>query len=284
MGSDDRLRGPHKEYMTLDPSPKPSGLRITRINPVAASLPGHGLAPERPAGPTRHEVRNLYAVPVLFSATADVPEPLVRVALRGVEEALRAAGTGPQRMLFAGAEAGISADELFEQAVAQRGYRATPFGRQYEIGSLLMAALDQLDHRAPHWPVLLCSQDLYAQRDGWLFGATYSSVPFSVPSVARFMNRRISDEDRELAVARLLRHEVGHMLGLVDRAVDVQELYGLHCTNVCTMRQAVTPLRWIELAREEAEHGVQFCACCQDDLAGYAAQVRPLDELPPEFR
>ena len=94
--------------------------------------------------------------------------------------------------------------------------------------------------------------------------------------MTRFQHGISNREEQILAVKRLLRHEVGHMLGLVERDHHVEDKLGLHCTNICTMRQGLSVPEWLQQAKEEEKHGVQFCSCCMNDLSRNALKIRSL--------
>jgi len=126
--------------------------------------------------------------------------------------------------------------------------------------------VDAIFERLSQWDVLLCNEDLMDQEYGWVFAVTQPQVHVSVVSVARFTNPRLTNSQTILAVNRLLAHEVGHLLGLVERPNETCDKYGKHCANICLMRQAVTPRKWIKLATEEELLGLGFCHSCKDEL------------------
>ena len=86
---------------------------------------------------------------------------------------------------------------------------------------------------------------------------------------AIFSTRRIrllDDEHfRDIALARLARHCLGHALGAVDfsRTVDVARLgLEMHCMNRCVMRHAENADELVAFSLEELEHGWAFCPTC----------------------
>jgi predicted Zn-dependent protease len=120
--------------------------------------------------------------------------------------------------------------------------------------------------------ILVVDADLQTSQ-GWLFGATEAidssvqSVQLSVLSVARSRQLR-TESERSSFLARLARHEFGHAIGLVplDRRTHVVHKIGLHCTNVCSMRQGMSLGEFASLAQEEDSLGVVYCAECLEGL------------------
>jgi len=114
--------------------------------------------------------------------------------------------------------------------------------------------------------VLVVDADLTKEAANFLFGATCPDIG-SVLSVSRLRNIG-SVELRGKVVQRLARHEFGHVLGLVprERRTNVEDKIGLHCTNLCTMRQGMTLEEFGQLTIEEERAGVVFCRECADYL------------------
>jgi hypothetical protein len=98
-------------------------------------------------------------------------------------------------------------------------------------------------------------------------GASFPGTT-AVMSAARV--RTLSDEFvRDLALERLVRHHLGHVLGVPDFGrKDHVERMGLemHCTNLCVMRNASTVEELASLAIEESEMGWPFCERCTREL------------------
>lgn len=97
-----------------------------------------------------------------------------------------------------------------------------------------------------------------------------TSFPGAMAVMSCYRVRRLADEQtRELAMARLVRHNLGHVLGVPQftRRQHVQRL-GLesHCTRRCVMRHAATVKELARLALEEGEMGWPFCEQCTQDL------------------
>lgn len=127
----------------------------------------------------------------------------------------------------------------------------------------------------PHFDLALVEQDLTdfpaplarLRRDHYVLGASYPGTT-AVMSVYRV--RRLSDERvRHSALARLVRHHLGHVLGVPQfgRKEKVQRRgVEMHCTNPCVMRHAGTVDELATLAMEELEMGWPFCDLCTRDL------------------
>lgn len=75
-------------------------------------------------------------------------------------------------------------------------------------------------------------------------------------------------------------HEVGHVFGLVpDSRKEADERIGLHCKDVCTMRQGITvPTDWIRNTGDRLSHG-PFCAHCTSDLREFFTRENQLKRL-----
>ena len=78
--------------------------------------------------------------------------------------------------------------------------------------------------------------------------------------------------DRKLALARLARHSLGHVLEAVPAKRTNAELnFGdWHCLNEgCTMRHAAAAAELLELAHEEDENDPSYCDDCSDAIFGH---------------
>ena len=127
----------------------------------------------------------------------------------------------------------------------------------------------------PHFDLALLDQDLtdFPAAAARLVPERYtlgSSFPGSVAVMSVYHLRSLADETvRTLALERLVRHHLGHVLGIpgFGRRQDVARL-GLetHCTGLCVMRHAATVEELATLALEEAEGGWPYCPACTSDL------------------
>ena len=70
----------------------------------------------------------------------------------------------------------------------------------------------------------------------------------------------------------------GHALGLIpeSRRCNVEDKIGLHCTNLCTMRQGMSRSEFVDLALEEEQAGVTFCSECAQYLESGPANLKVL--------
>ncbi|MBC7235363.1 MAG: hypothetical protein H5T69_05935 [Chloroflexi bacterium] len=97
-----------------------------------------------------------------------------------------------------------------------------------------------------------------------------SSLPGTGAVMSVYRLRQIQDTYiRELSLARLVRHHLGHVLGvpeLTRRQATARLGLELHCTNPCVMRNAATASELTELALEEVEMGWPFCELCTQEL------------------
>jgi len=193
---------------------------------------------------------------IIFQTTNNVPPILIEAGANGLTKAMTLIPGYSTRFLLPKPIVGS-----FQLPKPKQSCR----GPQFDVGRLAETVNSLNNNSGKYWNVVLCNHDLYQTGDGWVFASTIADV-ISVISVARFMNPNLSDSEKDLAVTRLVAHEVGHLLGLVERSYDAVESYGLHCTNVCIMRQALTPKRWIRSALEERESSVDFCASCQGEM------------------
>lgn len=127
----------------------------------------------------------------------------------------------------------------------------------------------------PHFDLALLDQDLTdfpsplarLRPDHYALGSSFPGTT-AVMSVHRV--RALPEErTRDLALARLVRHHLGHVMGIpgFTRKEYVQRM-GLeyHCTNVCVMRHAATVEELAIYALEEAEIGWPFCEECTREL------------------
>ena len=127
----------------------------------------------------------------------------------------------------------------------------------------------------PHLDLALLDQDLTdfpsplarLRPDHYCLGTSFPGRA-AVMSVHRIRN--LADPAvRELALARLVRHHLGHVLGIPQfaRQEQVARLgLEMHCTNRCVMRHAATVEQLAALAVEEVDRGWPFCGHCTRGL------------------
>ena len=127
----------------------------------------------------------------------------------------------------------------------------------------------------PHFDLALLDQDLtdFPSPLAKLRPYHYSlgtSFPGAMAVMSVHRIRSLADEHMQhLAMARLARHHLGHILGIppFTRQDDVSRL-GLewHCTKPCAMRHAATVEQLAKFAIEESEMGWPFCELCTQGL------------------
>lgn len=127
----------------------------------------------------------------------------------------------------------------------------------------------------PHYDLALVDHDLTdfpsplarIRREHYTLGTSFPGTT-AVMSVHRL--RRLGDERvRNLALARLVRHHLGHVLAVPSfaRREDTTRLgLELHCTHTCVMRSAATVDELAQMSLQEAELGWPFCPECTADL------------------
>jgi len=126
----------------------------------------------------------------------------------------------------------------------------------------------------PHYDLALLEQDMtdFPSPLARLRPAHYalsSSFPGTSSVLSVYRIRQLPDEQRDLALTRLVRHCLGHTLGAVDfsRKDDVTRLgLELHCKNRCVMRHTDDADELVELALDERELGWDFCPVCTKGL------------------
>lgn len=129
-----------------------------------------------------------------------------------------------------------------------------------------------------HYDVALIHFDLEAdsERMASVDGSSFalSSTEANLAAVISVLRlRELTDGDEfAMALRRLAVHSVGHILEAAKPVrPTVQTSFGdPHCTNLCVMRHAATVPDVLELAVEEEEAGVLFCAECASDVLSHA--------------
>lgn len=233
----------------------------------------------------RAEIRSKFLVPLYVSWTSDVPTREAQAALLGVQDALTASGQDRRVINYGSSTWGrgdySSADWYIRQAQAtQKLKRNAGYGPQVVVDRLVELLHDEPWQASPHWDIMITNSDLTGKQvDGsflnFCFGSTYEALA-SIQSTRRVIESVPVGSLREAMVRRLLRHEVGHMFGLIKRHQRVEQKLGLHCRNVCTMRQGMSITEWVELTREEETKGIHFCGDCKNELAQSKNKYKPL--------
>lgn len=239
----------------------------------------------------RYELRRSYLVPIYFMHTRNVPLAEARAALQGVTDALQASGQNRQIVNLGSQSFGQGAYSNPEWYVeetlrTQQLRRDAGYGQQLDVSGVIGHFGREPWQEHPHWEVFVVNHDLNdrginGQWINYVFGATNTEFPASVQSITRLMAEIPAGNLREAMVRRLLRHEVGHMFGLPHYSRrNIAEKLGLHCTNVCTMKQGMSIPEWSRLTIQESRQNIQFCGDCQYDLAQTRDRYKP---LPPQL-
>lgn len=232
----------------------------------------------------RQEIRREHLVPLYVMWTSDVSEDAAIASVRGVEDAVRASrqkrevrvfGSRP----FSSGEYSSSdwyADEAFRKQTLRRD---VGYGLQLDTAAFSQLFTQEPWQENPHWEVLITNRDLNTKIRGnfinFIFGETNPDFAYSIQSVRRIEN---ATRDRALnleMIRNLLRHETGHMFGLVRRSEAVESL-GNHCPNVCSMKQTLSAAELAENTIEVERRGIHFCADCQQELAQNSQVYKPL--------
>lgn len=117
--------------------------------------------------------------------------------------------------------------------------------------------------------VLITWYDLYIENPkvDWVFGAARVKNRVTVQSMFRYRN--LTEEEKLRCIRRTLRHELGHNFGMAAdlNRVNTEDHTGPHCTAPgCSMRQAGTLQKLLELSAEEKRVGTYFCKDCISDM------------------
>jgi hypothetical protein len=127
----------------------------------------------------------------------------------------------------------------------------------------------------PHFDVALIDQDLTdfpsplarLRKEHYSLGTSFPGAT-AVLSVHRI--RQLSDDrEQRLALARLVRHHLGHVLGVpaFTRQGNAARMgLELHCVDRCVMRHPATVHDLLMMTIEEAEMGWPFCPLCTREL------------------
>lgn len=232
----------------------------------------------------RTELRHDYLVPIYVMWSSDVPLLEAQAALNGVADAVSASGQRREIVALGSrqwSEGAFSSADWYVQEARRRQHEARNlgYGQQLNVDSLTRQFYEEPWQANPHWEVAIVNTDLYADGTNFVFGITQPDFAASVQSVRRLIDSVPAEELRTAMVRRLLRHEVGHMFGLPGRNYNVEQKLGLHCTNVCTMRQGMSLPEWAQLTQQEEKHNVRFCNDCASDLRRVKGYYKPLSRL-----
>lgn len=173
---------------------------------------------------------------------------------------------------IAGVKVDISEDHSIDELVSM-GMRTSRDGKQIN-GHPIHAdlAIDSEHHN--RYNILVLDQDLN----------NYSSIPsiqkdydfilgFGDPGfgviLSTFKFQTLDEQTRYECIKTEAIHETGHMFGLPDknRGSNLQEKGGIHCTNICVMRQGFSvPKDWINMTKDRFDYGNALCDQCSEEL------------------
>jgi len=120
----------------------------------------------------------------------------------------------------------------------------------------------------PHYDVILTALDLYDPGTNFLVGAALERRAMII-SVGRFREVKDVGLRREL-IKQETYHEMGHVFGLPRSCSHVENCLGLHCTDLCVMRQGLyVPDDWIGHTQERLNTGIIYCPACEKDLKDF---------------
>lgn len=252
--------------------------------PITTTYPGDH-DPARSEQLRRQELRNNFLVPIYVMWSSDVFPDEGRAALDGVKDALAASGQEREIVSFGSTPFDIgefsSADWYVMEAIRRQQRKLNHgYGDQVDVEEVGNLFRNEPWQSKPHFEVMVVGSDLNAKVNGeyinFVFGSTDPFFPSSVQSVRRLREEVEDPNLRKEMIRRLLRHEVGHMFGLVGRNFRYEEKLGKHCTNVCSMRQGMSVREWASLVREENARRIHFCGDCQNELDQYKQIYKPL--------
>ena len=132
---------------------------------------------------------------------------------------------------------------------------------------------DPLKEQDHHVGLVILNKDMTARdksSDGkyidFLFGLATSGA--AIISFYRFNSGIKNKKDRRSCIRRAVLHEFFHTVGLIPywRKSNIDNRLGLHCKNVCVMRQGMNVSEWKNHALEEDKKKIILCPQCVDNL------------------
>jgi len=161
-----------------------------------------------------------------------------------------------------------SADELtpyrsVDWYIAQ-GHEYSNRQGQLNAAAIIAGYLEEPEQELnPHYDVIIVKSDIYSGNDDDNFVIGFAlSEHATVVSLDKFLH--LEQHIQEACIKTEVMHELGHVFGLVpeDRTDDVEDDFGLHCTNLCVMRQGRrVPVDWITMTNERLQFR-PFCEQC----------------------
>lgn len=209
---------------------------------------------------------------IFISWTRKVFEEEGQAMVAGIQDILAIAGEKREIIIF-GSNTWYQGDWGCADWYQDQARKTRKFGTVtvQQIGNNTLLHLLYSEPRQAHKPhtnVMLIDEDLfddYRPESTFLYGAAV--MGHYVQSVYQFRNNLLGDQEKLSLIRRLARHEFGHTYGLpsVGRQNTIDRL-GIHCSNICSMRQGVSISEWLEQFSQEEYYGVQLCNDCIKDL------------------
>lgn len=119
-----------------------------------------------------------------------------------------------------------------------------------------------------HYDILVLHEDMYSGDTNFIIGLARQGIG-TVLSVNRF--RCLTNREIYECVKTETMHELGHAFGLVSksRTKNVENQLGMHCTNICIMRQGMTvPNDWLKITDQRLRYGA-LCKECDKELKDF---------------
>ena len=133
--------------------------------------------------------------------------------------------------------------------------------------------LDHSKEQNSRLDVVVLGKDMTAidnKHDGkwlnFLFGLGGSRI--AIVSTYQFRHHLENKKLRNLCLRRNIFHQVFHAFGLIPewRKTKIDNSLGLHCSNICVMRQGLSVCEWKNNVIQEREKGIVLCHQCKKDL------------------
>jgi len=256
-------------------------LQMTEGSPIRTIRTGQN--PARQAELVRQrEIRHTELVPLYVVWASDVSDDAAKAALQGVVDAVEASGQNRGVHAY-GSQSWASgdyssADWYVEEAFRRQELRRdVGYGQQVDAGQFSRLFAHEPWQENPHWEVLVTNHDLTSRDSNskntdqflnFVYGSTDPGFPSSVQSIRRIVEDVAGDKDfRNEMIRMLLRHEVGHMFGLVRRTHGRDGLRDNHCENTCSMKQTLNLRELAENTVAVENSGRHFCGDCMAELS-----------------
>lgn len=213
-----------------------------------------------------NEMRERFLVPIHVSCDGGVTEEEYEQAVRSIKYMVDLSGRNREIKSFRNGPWGkgdfSSGDWFLEQSDRR--------GTQVSFESLSSLFLMEPYQKAPfsHLEIFITSRDLFSEGMNFIFGGTIPNE-LTIQSVYRF--REGNHRQTMILLDEVIRHEVGHLLGLPGLIVPsnhprIYEKGGPHCSNLCQMRQSYSLRELKTHINEEAREKVTLCPDCLEEL------------------